>query len=501
MAEQQNYIIKLKGRNLDGNQIRQIKHPLQAILHKGIAPTVHLEITGPQELTVHHYKGPRETLEKQVGKALAKVGLYHHSLAVDFEIGQRVEQQKSVIIDEDVQTLKDENVTLDSLLEERFDAEILLREELEKLQRDNEVVKNEYKTELENLRKANKGISESKRQAEATARELGKRYEKLDVDYKKLSEIFEDISASARGVGPIDMFLEKIRSSSYVSKFSEDLEKLLADSGSSEIESTLMVGSRPFFEYVNIQRLGAIKFNSDDEVIKAMSVAGPFAETEYAKANSAKYVVAIKALELVQNIDALELLGMVVDRTKMLENVAELKKFKEEYEFNQKTHNENLNVSGKVQDMKAIHDKAKSLVDYMSRVCGESRYIPCLITANLAYDLVEVTFPQAGNYFVSQFENTLNKALEGTTATDNHKSEKNNTAFYGMKFKDMNPIVAHADLAHRLYQAQESADFYKLGFKLRIYTFATIDDMQHVHLPPFPQEAEETEVVLDLTKK
>jgi len=25
--------------------------------------------------------------------------------------------------------------------------------------------------------------------------------------------------------------------------------------------------------------------------------------------------------------------------------------------------------------------------------------------------------------------------------------------------------------------------------------------MQHVHLPPFPQEAEETEVVLDLTKK
>lgn len=344
-------------------------------------------------------------------------------------------------------------------------------------------------------------MSESKRQAEATTREIEGRYEKLDVDYKTLSEIFEEISAFATGAGPKELVLERIQKAthSHVSRISEDLEMIIADL---PVGDLLEAGKIPFFAYVN-QKLNTT-YSSNDEVIRALSVAGPFAETEYAKANSAKYAATTKALDLVSNVDALELLGVAVDRTKMLEREAGLKEFKKEYEAQQKIHEDNLKVSGKLQGVKQFYDKSKSLVDYMCKVCGESRYIPCLVTADLAHKIVEVVFPATGKYFTSQLENTLNKALEGMIAKDMHKSDGNDTIIYGMTFDDTAPVVAHAEVANRLYSAQKDMDFHKLGFQLRIYTSTIVDDMQHVLLPPFPQEAEEpqgTDLVLDLTKK
>jgi len=479
---EQNYVIKLRGKNLDFKQMTLIKHPLQAMLHKGIAPIAQLELNSDaRELTVNNYFGSYEALEKAVGKALSKIGSRHHSLVVDYEIEQRpIEQSERATPDINTQELKNKNTALESILAEKQETELVYQEELERLQKEMESVASlkekavkvdEYKIELENLKKKNDGLTATKRKTEVELKTLQEEHTSLHKEYDSLSKTLEEINITKISE-PIGLVLGRIsESANYLMSIGGVLEDLLRDR--SIIES-LPQNGKPlmhFFEFVN-KRL-SVNYKSDDDVSTAANVTGNFMETEYAKANIEKYAKVDKALETLANMKTMsDVFGEALDVTKLLTKEDELKAFKKEFENNAITHEQKSLVSRNLQEFREEYNSIKNLDEYLTRVQDQDKTtIPCLIATNLTTNEIEIALPKS-EYFLKQLEPILKNSVGGAIEFD--KSHHNDVMCYKVQMPE--GINAEpSKMARALFTEQQQQEFYKLGFKLQIYTIAKLD--------------------------
>jgi len=362
--------------------------------------------------------------------------------------------------------IQSEKSTLDGQLKEETERNKWAIGEVERLSKIADRVPNleEKVVETENLRKAVQGLSAAKRKAEGDAREAAKRFEKLQEEYAHLSETVEEIG-STRISDPVELVLQKVEDASHnLSNVSVELERLIH---SESIEVLLEVGGKTLYEYVN-QKSGK-SYQSTGEVLKAASVTVPFNESEYGKANAEKYNQATKLLPVLANVTMLSEIGVVADVTKALEKEAELKRIKEEYETKEKEHSDSLKISSQLRELLDAHTQAKSFVDYLTSI--ETKVIPCLITADLKSKTIELSVPKANAYFNRQLGEIVEQSIALPGAIG---GEKEHTIHYEIPV-EQNILEMQAKMARGLFDAQQTKDFYKMGFRLHIHTLAKLD--------------------------
>ncbi len=363
---QEKYAMRFEG-HLDLRELTIMKHPLQAMLRKGGAPTVQLKIVKDETaFVIDGYYGTKEALEGLLEKLMPKLHI-RTALAGAYTLEQLTEQQSTQIEAEgaDVQAMKDEMAALESMAAEKADQDLWYEEELERLQK-----------RISGLDKTIKNIGQKEKIStdnyKSAREEINRLVKEREILYSQIAELSKHKISS-----PEECALQEISSyASSLQKIASGLDGLVEGAAPQEVESWLDFGKQDLGKILEEEAtkigcpLGAINESP-----------GKFEDTTFYKENNSKYSEAKIAVQYwaeteektPEPLKAAIKEALKLDASK--EIVASFEK--EQSEFNKK-----YEAYNKINELREKHAKAKELADKIGQADALGKIPFLLLRAN-----------------------------------------------------------------------------------------------------------------------
>jgi hypothetical protein len=366
---QEKYVMRFKG-NLDFRELIVMKHPLQAMLRKGGAPTVQLKVVKDETaFVIEGYYGTKEALEENLAKLVPKLHI-HTALAKAYMLEQLTEQQSTQIEAEgaDVQNIKDEMAILDSIVADNTERELWYQEEVEKA-----------KEEIERAQKRSSGLDKTIKSLGQKEKISTENYKSARQEIERLIGEREKLYSEIAGLSkhkissPEECALQEISSyASSLQKIALGLDDLVEGAAPQEVESWLDFGKQ---DLVKILEEEAAKIGCPLGAINESP--GKFEDTTFYKENSSKYSEAKTAAQYWSEIEGRtpEFLKAAIKGALKLDASKEIVVSfeKEQSEFNKK-----YEAYNKINELREKHVKAKEFSGKIDQTAALGK-IPCLL--------------------------------------------------------------------------------------------------------------------------